>query len=266
MNSKLELRNISVRYKATPALRDVSVQIGRPEIVALIGPNGAGKSTLLRAASRMTALASGSVWLDGQDVTRRHAEELVALGVAHSPEGRRIFAPLTVLENLQLGAFAKGWKPADAEMKKELGNVYELFPVLADRAAQRAGSLSGGEQQMLAIGRALMSRPTVLLLDEPSLGLAPMMVDRIYAAIETLESSFGLAILLVEQDAAAALDVASRGYVLQGGCVVLDGSSAELKGNTSMRELLLGATLSGESTGGRRMRIDGQPTIENEDV
>ena len=241
MSALLEVRDATVAYGASLALREVSISLSESELVAVIGPNGAGKSTLLRAISRMVRLRKGSIVFDGSEVTRRRTDDLVRLGLAHAPEGRHLFGPLTVLQNLELGAFVRGWSSQSSEMHAALDKVYELFPVLRDRSDQTARSLSGGEQQMVVIGRALMSDPRVLMLDEPSLGLAPMMVDKIYEAVRVLRTQ-GIAVLLIEQDAAVALDVANRAYVLQGGRVALSGPAGEVQNNPLTQEYLLGAT------------------------
>ena len=241
MTSLLEARNVSIVYGASPALREASLSLNESELVAVIGPNGAGKSTLLRSISRMVRSRQGSIFLDGSDVTRCRPNDLVRMGVAHAPEGRHLFGPLTVLQNLELGAFVRGWSSRSPEMKTALDKVYDLFPALRDHSSQAAQSLSGGEQQMVTIGRALMSDPRVLMLDEPSLGLAPMMVDKIYESIRTL-CTRGIAVLLIEQDAAVALDVANRAYVLQGGRVVLSGIAGDVQKNPLTQEYLLGAT------------------------
>jgi branched-chain amino acid transport system ATP-binding protein len=242
MTAALSLRDVSVNYGAVPAVVGLELDIEPGEIVALIGANGAGKSTTLRAVSRMVPLASGSITVFGQDVTRRRQHELVSMGLAHVPEGRRILGPMTVIENLRLGAFARGWATKSADMHAALERVYALFPVLAERSTQRAGSLSGGEQQMLAIGRALMVEPRILLLDEPSLGLAPVMVDRIYAAIGEVARS-ALTVLIVEQNAAAVLDIADRACVLDSGRIAVSGAAAELRSSDVIRDLVVGGAL-----------------------
>ena len=205
------------------------------EIVTLIGANGAGKTTILKTISGLLHPREGTVSLEGQDISHTPAHQLVKLGIGHAPEGRRIFSRLTVLENLQMGGYSR---PA-AEVRTDVEHVFKLFPRLQERARQRGGTLSGGEQQMLAIGRALMSRPRILLLDEPSLGLAPILVQQIFSIISEINSQ-GTTILLVEQNALQALNVASRGYVLQTGRVALAGPAQELRENESVRKLYLG--------------------------
>jgi branched-chain amino acid transport system ATP-binding protein len=250
----LSAGNLHVSYGAISALRDVSVQIDRGEIVALIGSNGAGKSTLLRTISGLLRPSAGSiVWhpnprreddagktLDyyapETQLIGMRADQIVRLGISHVPEGRQIFANLTTLDNLMLGAFARKDKQ---EIRKGLERCFALFPVLFERKDQRAGTLSGGEQQMLAIGRALMARPSLLLLDEPSLGLAPLIVQRIFEIIRQINRE-GTTIFLVEQNANMALAVASRGYVLQTGQVILADTSANLLQNPDVRRAYLG--------------------------
>ncbi len=231
----LELRDVHTYYGRIHALHGVSLQVRRGEIVTLIGANGAGKTTILKTISGLLHPREGSVHFEGQDITRRPAHELVRAGIGHAPEGRRIFSRLSVLENLQMGAFTR--RPADA--KEEMARVFELFPRLKERSSQRGGSLSGGEQQMLAIGRALMARPRVLLLDEPSLGLSPILVQQIFSIISEINAA-GTTILLVEQNALQALTVAHRGYVLQTGRVRLSGTSQELRENSEVKRLYLG--------------------------
>ncbi len=231
----LELTDVHSYYGQIHALQGVSLEIRRGEIVTLIGANGAGKTTTLKTISGLLHARQGSVRFGGRDITKTPAHELVRAGIGHAPEGRRIFSRLTVLENLQMGAFTR---PRD-QMQEDLDHVFELFPRLRERTGQRGGSLSGGEQQMLAIGRALMARPHVLLLDEPSLGLSPILVQQIFSIIQEINAR-GTTILLVEQNALQALMVAQRGYVLQTGQVALSGPSAELRENEMVRKAYLG--------------------------
>jgi len=231
----LQLDDVHTYYGHIHALQGVSLEVHPGEIVTLIGANGAGKTTILKTVSGLLHPRQGSVRFKGDDISHRPAHELVRAGIGHAPEGRRIFSRLTVLENLQMGAFTQ----TAAHASEDLEHVFVLFPRLRERTTQRGGSLSGGEQQMLAIGRALMARPSVLLLDEPSLGLAPILVQQIFSIIQEINAR-GTAILLVEQNALQALNVAHRGYVLQTGLVVLAGHSAELRQNEMVRQAYLG--------------------------
>jgi branched-chain amino acid transport system ATP-binding protein len=232
----LEVRDLRVRYGAIEALRGVSLAVGAGQVVALIGANGAGKSTTLRAISRMLPLAAGTVELEGEDVTRLASHQLVARGMAHAPEGRGIFLNLSVRENLELGAYLRRDR---AEIVADMDKGYALFPILAERRDQVAGTLSGGEQQMLAVVRALMSRPRLLLLDEPSLGLAPQVVEKIFAVLREVNES-GVALLLVEQNAHKALQLAHRAHVLETGQVVMSGTGRELLQSPEVRKAYLG--------------------------
>ena len=231
---------MSARYGAVAALRDVSLEVRAGELVALIGANGAGKSTLLRAIAGLVAPAAGRVTLDGRDVTGQAPEAMIRAGVALVPERRRVFAPLTVLDNLELGGYALP-RGRDFRSRLEAGveEAYRLFPVLRRRRDQLAGTLSGGEQQMLAIGRALMTRPRLLLCDEPSLGLAPLVVAEIMRLLSTLREA-GTTILLVEQNARMALRSADRAYVLEVGSVVLSGAAADLLEDDQLKAAYLG--------------------------
>ena len=231
----LELRDVHTYYGHIHALQGISVEVHRGEIVTLIGANGAGKTTTLKTISGLLHPRQGRVTFESQDVSHVKAHELVRRGIGHAPEGRRIFSRLTVLENLLMGGFTR--RPA--EVAEDLERVFTLFPRLRERASQRGGTLSGGEQQMLAIGRALMSRPRVLLLDEPSLGLAPILVQQIFSIIREINEQ-GTTILLVEQNALQALTVANRGYVLQTGHVVLSGEARALIENEMVRKAYLG--------------------------
>jgi branched-chain amino acid transport system ATP-binding protein len=231
----LDVSGVSARYGAVQALTTVSLTVGEGEVVTLIGSNGAGKSTTLRAICGLTPAASGTVTFDGEDITRLPAQEIVTRGIALSPEGRRCFARMTVRENLDLGAYRR----SGPEVAMDLERVFTLFPRLKERAGQKAGTMSGGEQQMLAIGRALMAKPRLLLLDEPSLGIAPILVQRIYQTISEIHRS-GVAILLVEQNARRALDAAGRGYVLETGRVVLTDDTVALRRDPRVAEAYLG--------------------------
>lgn len=231
----LELKNVHTYYGRIHALQGVSMEVRRGEIVTLIGANGAGKTTILKTISGLLHARQGEVLFGGKVITTRAAHDLVKAGIGHAPEGRRIFSRLTVLENLQMGAFTR----TKAEAHEDVERVYALFPRLKERAAQWGGSLSGGEQQMLAVGRALMSRPQVLLLDEPSLGLSPILVQEIFSIITEINAR-GTTILLVEQNALQALHVAQRGYVLQTGRVILADTAARLAANQDVRRAYLG--------------------------
>jgi len=236
----LDVRELSARYGAVTALRDVSLEVRAGEMVALIGANGAGKSTLLRTIAGLLTPAAGRVELDGRDVTGRPPEAMLRAGIALVPERRRVFADLTVLDNLELGGYAlprgDGFRH---RLESGVAEAYRLFPVLHRRRAQLAGTLSGGEQQMLAIGRALMSRPRLLLCDEPSLGLAPLVVQEIMRLLGALREA-GTTILLVEQNARMALRAADRGYVLETGRVVLAGTGVDLLDNDELKAAYLG--------------------------
>jgi branched-chain amino acid transport system ATP-binding protein len=233
----LEVKEIHVHYGGIEALKGVSLSVEQGEVVTLIGSNGAGKSTTLRAITGLTPASSGSVVIDGEDVTRVPAHEIVDRGIALSPEGRHCFSRMTVRENLELGAYRRR---KDASVAEDLERVFALFPRLKEREKQKAGTMSGGEQQMLAIGRALMAKPKVLLLDEPSMGIAPILVQRIYETIADINRS-GMTILLVEQNANYALDVSTRGYVLETGKVVLEGRSDNLRTDPEVQRAYLGA-------------------------
>jgi branched-chain amino acid transport system ATP-binding protein len=232
----LEVRDLHVHYGAIEALRGISLEVPERQVVALIGANGAGKTTTLRAISRMLRATSGSVRFHGEDATRLESHELVARGMAHAPEGRGIFLNLTVQENLDLGAYLRRDR---AGIAKDLERVFALFPILAERRGQVGGTLSGGEQQMLAVGRALMSRPGLLLLDEPSLGLAPQVVEKIFQVLREVNEG-GVALLLVEQNAHKALQIAHRAYVLETGEVVMQGTGKDLLASPEVRKAYLG--------------------------
>jgi len=232
----LELKYVSVNYGGIQALREVDLVVYPGEVVTLLGANGAGKSTTLRAISRLMPVAEGKIWYDGQDITQKRPDEVVRLGIAHAPEGRRVLTRLTVQDNLELGAYTRRQR---GEMAAELKRQFEIFPRLAERRHQLAGTLSGGEQQMLAIARALMSRPRLLLLDEPSLGLAPVIVRSIFATIGALRT-LGVTILLVEQNARLALHTADRGYVLETGRIIIEGSATALAHDERVKHAYLG--------------------------
>ena len=231
----LEVEGLHVYYGEIHALKGVTLAVGSGEIVALLGNNGAGKTTTLRALSGLIVPRSGDVRIDGQSITGVLPHEIVLRGLAHVPEGRRIFSSLTVAENLEMGAYSR----ADSAVRADLDRVFDLFPRLKERVTQVGGTLSGGEQQMLAIGRALMARPRLLLLDEPSMGLAPVLVEQIFETIAEVNRQ-GTTILLVEQNAAMALSIAHRGYVLETGQIVLTGSASTLAENAEVRRAYLG--------------------------
>jgi branched-chain amino acid transport system ATP-binding protein len=232
----LSVRDLVVHYGVIRALSGISLQVPKGRIVALIGANGAGKSTTLRAISGLVRPTSGAVEFEGKSLVGVSSNEIVALGVAHAPEGRGIFLNLTVKENLELGAYLRRDRDGvDADRER----AYALFPILKERGGQVSGTLSGGEQQMLAVGRALMSRPTLLLLDEPSLGLAPQFVDRIFQVIQEINEA-GVSLLLVEQNANMALQVAHHAYVLETGSIVMQGSGRELLESPEVRKAYLG--------------------------
>ena len=232
----LTLENIDVYYGAIHALRGVSLTVEQGEVVTLIGANGAGKSTTLRAITGLLTPKKGRVLFEGEDITGIAAHKLVARGISMSPEGRGVFANLTVLENLEMGAYLKKNK---AEIASDMERGFTLFPRLKERIKQRAGTLSGGEQEMLAMARALMSRPKLLLLDEPSLGLAPLVCHTIFATIDEIKAT-GTTVLLVEQNANAALKHSDRGYVLETGSVILEGNAADVAADPRVREAYLG--------------------------
>jgi branched-chain amino acid transport system ATP-binding protein len=231
----LSIKNINVYYGAIHALKDVSVDVENGEVVAIIGSNGAGKSTLLRTISALLRSRTGTIHFKGQDITKAAAHDIVKMGISHSPEGRRIFTNMSVIENLQLGAFTRN----DTAVQDDMERVMKRFPRLKERIRQSAGTLSGGEQQMLAIGRALMSRPQLLLLDEPSLGLAPNLVTEIFNIVQDINKE-GTTVLLVEQNAHRALEVAHRAYVLETGSIVLSDTGKNLLNNPKVKEAYLG--------------------------
>jgi branched-chain amino acid transport system ATP-binding protein len=230
----LSINHVEVRYGAVPAIRDLNLTVEKGEIVTLLGANGAGKTTTLRMISGLHRPFAGTVTLEGQDITRTPAHHLVEMGLCHIPEGRHIFGTMTVIENLEMGAFRR-----KGNYKDEFEHIFNLFPVLGERRKQLGGTLSGGEQQMLAIGRALMAKPRILLLDEPSLGLAPKIITAIFEIITQIRSE-GVTILLVEQNANQALRIADRGYVLELGHVLYEDSAPALLGDDRIRRAYLG--------------------------
>ncbi len=232
----LQIKNLNVHYGVIHALKDVNLTVNQGEIVTLIGANGAGKTTTLRTISGLNKSTTGEILLEGKDITNLPAHQRVEMKVSQVPEGRRIFPEMSVLENLELGAFLRKDKN---EIKKDIENAYELFPILGKRKKQTAGTLSGGEQQMLAMGRALMSKPKILLLDEPSMGLAPLLVREIFEIIKNINST-GTTILLVEQNARMALSIAHRAYVIETGSIVLSGTGEELSKSDEIQKSYLG--------------------------
>ncbi len=232
----LEINNLSVNYGGIQALLDVSLTVNEGEIVTLIGANGAGKTTTLRSISGLVAPRSGQIIYDGKNITSLSPDQVVKVGIAHSPEGRRVLAKQTVLDNLELGAFIRGDRWG---IKADIEKQFQIFPRLGERRDQLAGTLSGGEQQMLAIARAVMSRPKLLLLDEPSLGLAPQIVKEIFKIIDSLNQS-GVTILLVEQNATLALQHADRGYVMESGAIAIAGQASDLLIDERVRQAYLG--------------------------
>lgn len=237
----LEIENLVVSYGSIRALKGISLTVARGELIAVIGSNGAGKTTMLKTISSLLKASSGDVRFEGKSIQKLAAHEVTALGIAHSPEGRRIFAAQSVRDNLLLGAYLQFGKHKK-DIEPDIERIYGMFPRLKERAAQQAGTLSGGEQQMLAIGRALMLRPKLLLLDEPSMGLAPVIIDGVFRVIQTLREAGETTILLVEQLAYRALEVADRGYVMEQGVIRLSGTGKELMTNADVRKAYLGAT------------------------
>ena len=233
----LEIKDLHVKYGAIHAIQGVSLGVDEGEVVSLIGANGAGKTTILHTISGLVKAASGSIELLGTNLLKTNPSAMIRLGLAHVPEGRRIFASMTVDENLEMGAFVR--KDRDA-VREEIREIYERFPRLMERRNQIAGTLSGGEQQMLAIGRALMGRPKLLLMDEPSMGLAPILVREIFKIIQELKAS-GMTVLLIEQNARLALSIADRAYVLESGRIVMEGNAQELLENDQVRKPYLAA-------------------------
>jgi branched-chain amino acid transport system ATP-binding protein len=242
----LGLRNLESGYGGLKVLRHVSLHVARGEIVSIIGANGAGKTTLLKTIVGLLRAQGGQIQLEGRDITHARTEAIVRAGCSLVPEGRQVFAPMTVHENLLLGATAAAQRSAGSKSSDDLERVFALFPRLKERVHQLAGTLSGGEQQMLALGRALMGRPTLILLDEPSMGLAPLVVKEIFAVIRRLQSE-GNTVLLVEQNARAALKLANRGYVLENGRIILEASAASLLANRDVERAYLGRDLDAEA-------------------
>ncbi|MCI9484659.1 MAG: ABC transporter ATP-binding protein [Clostridiaceae bacterium] len=232
----LEVKGLNVYYGMIHAIKDASFEVGEGEVVALIGANGAGKTTILHTVTGLLHAKSGSVTFEGQELTHTPAHKIVSMGISHVPEGRRVFSDLSVYENLMMGAYTRSDK---AEIAQSLEMVYERFPRLKERRGQPAGTLSGGEQQMLAMGRALMSSPRLLLMDEPSMGLSPLFVSEIFKIIEEV-SAQGVTVLLVEQNAKKALSIADRAYVLETGKVVMAGPASELMNNDAIKAAYLG--------------------------
>ncbi|HWC13251.1 MAG TPA: ABC transporter ATP-binding protein [Actinomycetota bacterium] len=238
MTALLELNDVSIRYGVIEAVRGLNLTVNEGEIVTLIGGNGAGKTTTLRAISMVHGPAQGSIKFRGEDLTHLRSDEIVMKGIVHVPEGRHIFPNMSVRENLTMGAFQRR-DASRQDLADELDHIYELFPVLKERLRQAGGTLSGGEQQMLAIGRALMSKPKLLMLDEPSMGLAPQIVERVFQVIESVNAE-GIPVLLIEQNAAMALQAANRGYVIESGEIVIEDDAKALLGNDQVRKAYLG--------------------------
>ena len=233
-NSYLKISGLSVSYGGIQAVKNISLDVPKGKIVTLIGSNGAGKSTTLRTIAGVVKPKEGSIQFDGQEICGKSPDEIVSMGITLVPEGRRVFSNLTVLENLKIGAYVH-----TDRLDKDIAQVYELFPRLKEREWQFAGTLSGGEQQMLAVGRALMSRPKMIMMDEPSLGLAPLVVKNIFNIIKTINSE-GITVLLIEQNANLALKIADRAYVMETGTITMEGTGAELLANESIKEAYLG--------------------------
>lgn len=238
MNAYFEAKNIDVFYEKIHALSNVSISLAEGDIVAVIGTNGAGKTTALRAITGLTPIAAGEIWFDGKRIDRMPPDEIVALGISMVPEGRHVYPLMNVRDNLLMGAFLRKDKAA---IKRDLELMFERFPVLKERISQQASTLSGGEQQMVAISRALMARPKLLLMDEPSLGLAPLIVRDIARSILSINREDKVSVILVEQNSRMALKLSSRAYVLETGRVALEGTSADLADNDEVRKLYLGA-------------------------
>ena len=232
----LEVKDLEVYYGMIQAIKGISFEVNQGEVIALIGANGAGKTTTLHTITGLLSPKKGSVLFEGQDITKVPAHKIVSMGMAHVPEGRRVFSQLSVYENLKLGAYTRKDR---SNIDKELQSIYERFPRLAERKNQLAGTLSGGEQQMLAMGSALMSKPSIVLMDEPSMGLSPILVNEIFDIIESISKS-GTTVLLVEQNAKKALSIADRAYVLETGKVVLEGDAKDLLENDSIKKAYLG--------------------------
>ena len=234
--SMLEIKDLEVYYGMIQAIKGVSFDVNEGEVIALIGAKGAGKTTILHTITGLINAQKGSVWFEGKDITKVPAHKIVSMGMAHVPEGRRVFANLTVLQNLKMGAYTRKDK---TELEQTLDSIYKRFPRLMERQNQLAGTLSGGEQQMLAMGRALMSHPKIILMDEPSMGLSPIFVNEIFDIIKSVSAS-GTTVLLVEQNAKKALSIADRAYVLETGKIVLSGKASDLLNNDSIKKAYLG--------------------------
>ena len=232
----LKIENLHIKYGAIHAVKGIDIEVNEGEIVTLIGANGAGKTSILKALSGLVKPSEGTITYDGKVLNKKSAQDIMKAGISHVPEGRRIFADMTVLENLELGAYQRKDKEG---IKKDLEAIYERFPILKDRSKQAAGTLSGGEQQMLAMGRALMANPKILLLDEPSMGLAPILVKEIFSIIKDINAK-GTTILLVEQNARIALSVATRAYVMETGKIVMSGTGQELADSEEIQKAYLG--------------------------
>ncbi len=232
----LEVKDLEVYYGMIQAIKGISFEVNKGEVIALIGANGAGKTTTLHTITGLLSPKKGSVMFEGKDITKIPAHKIVSMGMAHVPEGRRVFADLSVYENLKLGAYTRKDKE---NLNKDLESIYERFPRLAERKNQSSGTLSGGEQQMLAMGRALMSKPSIILMDEPSMGLSPILVNEIFDIIESISKS-GTTVLLVEQNAKKALSIADRAYVLETGKIVTSGKASELLEDDSIKKAYLG--------------------------
>lgn len=233
----LEISNLNVHYGAIHALKGINLKVNQGEIVTLIGSNGAGKTTTLKTISGMLKPTEGKVLFQGTEINKLNSNKLVSLGIAHVPEGRRVFGSMSVMENLEMGAYTRKDK---TEIKKDFDKMFALFPRLLERKDQMAGTLSGGEQQMLAMGRALMSRPQLLLLDEPSMGLAPLIVKQIFSIISDINRE-GMTVLLIEQNASMALKIANRAYVIQNGSIEMEGDAKELLNDENVKNAYLGA-------------------------
>ena len=232
----LKIENLHIKYGAIHAVKGIDIEVNEGEIVTLIGANGAGKTSILKALSGLVKPSEGTITYDGKVLNKKSAQDIMKAGISHVPEGRRIFADMTILENLELGAYQRKDKEG---IKKDLEAIYERFPILKDRSKQAAGTLSGGEQQMLAMGRALMANPKILLLDEPSMGLAPILVKEIFSIIKDINAK-GTTILLVEQNARMALSVATRAYVMETGKIVMSGTGQELADSEEIQKAYLG--------------------------
>ncbi len=239
----LELRDLHVNYDKVHVLKGVTLRIEDGECVTLLGANGAGKSTMINAICGLVPPASGSIMLDGKEIAHIPAYDVVRLGISQVPEGRQIFASMTVMDNLRLGAYTRFTGASKKTVAEDMGKIFQMFPRLKERKGQLAGTMSGGEQQMLAIGRALMSRPKILLLDEPSLGLAPIVVQFIFETVSRLRQESHLSVLMVEQNARAALQIAERGYILETGRIIMEDVSSALVHNPEVQKAFLGGAI-----------------------